>query len=59
MLKKQIKEILQNTKEGTKFMVFHPAQGYFANDYKLNQMPIEVEEIEPKKFIKYQKKQNS
>ena len=50
MLKKQIKEILQNTKEGTKFMVFHPAWGYFANDYKLKQMPIEVEGIEPKKI---------
>jgi zinc transport system substrate-binding protein len=44
----QIKEILQNTKEGTKFMVFHPAWGYFANDYKLEQMPIEVEGKEPK-----------
>ena len=31
-------------------MVFHPAWGYFANDYKLKQMPIEVERKELKKI---------
>jgi len=44
----KIKNILSNTKENTKFMVFHPAWGYFANDYKLNQIAIEVEGKEPK-----------
>ena len=45
---KQIKEILKNTKRGTKFMVFHPAWGYFANQYGLEQLSIEVEGKEPK-----------
>lgn len=44
----KINELLANTKDGTKFMVFHPAWGYFAKDYKLEQMAIEVEGKEPK-----------
>ncbi|MBI3873869.1 MAG: zinc ABC transporter substrate-binding protein [Arcobacter sp.] len=44
---KQIKEILKNTKVGTKFMVFHPAWGYFAKDYGLVQFAIEVEGKNP------------
>ncbi len=44
----KINEILANTKDGTKFMVFHPAWGYFAEEYKLEQMAIEVEGKEPK-----------
>jgi len=31
-----------------KFMVFHPAWGYFAKAYDLVQVPIEVEGKEPK-----------
>jgi zinc transport system substrate-binding protein len=30
-----------------KFMVFHPAWGYFARDYGLEQIPIEIEGKEP------------
>nr|WP_319396233.1 zinc ABC transporter substrate-binding protein [uncultured Desulfobacter sp.] len=34
--------------EGMQFMVFHPAWGYFARDYKLKMIPIEVEGKDPK-----------
>ncbi len=43
-----IKEVLKDTKAGTKFMVFHPAWGYFAHQYGLEQVAIEVEGKEPK-----------
>ena len=33
--------------ENRRFMVFHPAWGYFAHDYGLQQMPIEIEGKEP------------
>lgn len=39
---KSIKEILKNTKPKSKFMVFHPAWGYFAKDYNLEQLAIEA-----------------
>ena len=32
---------------GRKFMVFHPAWSYFARDYRLEQLPIEMEGKEP------------
>jgi zinc transport system substrate-binding protein len=32
---------------GKKFMVFHPAWGYFARDYGLEQLPIEIEGKSP------------
>jgi len=35
-------------KQGLKFMVFHPAWGYFAQAYGLEQMPIEIEGKAPK-----------
>jgi len=35
-------------KSGMKFIVFHPAWGYFANAYKLEQVPVEIEGKEPK-----------
>ncbi|MBN2823807.1 MAG: zinc ABC transporter substrate-binding protein [Campylobacterales bacterium] len=44
----KIKNILKDTPKGAKFMVFHPAWGYFAAQYHLTQMPIEVEGKEPK-----------
>ena len=51
---KEIKNILQNTAVGSKFMVFHPAWGYFASQYNLVQLPIEIEGKSPKlKTIKY------
>ncbi len=44
----QIKKILKDTPKDTKFMVFHPAWGYFARDYNLIQLPIEIEGKSPK-----------
>jgi zinc transport system substrate-binding protein len=50
------------SKKGMKFMVFHPAWGYFAKAYDLVQVPIEVEGKEPKpaqlsELIKFAKKE--
>jgi len=42
----EIKDTLAGI-EGKKFMVFHPAWGYFAREYGLEQIPIEVEGKEP------------
>ena len=42
----EITETLANLKT-RKFMAFHPAWGYFARDYGLEQMPIEVEGKDP------------
>jgi zinc transport system substrate-binding protein len=39
---------LFSDKKGAKFMVFHPAWGYFARTYGLEQVPVEVEGKEPK-----------
>lgn len=60
---KEIRSILKNTPKNSKFMVFHPAWGYFASSYGLVQVPIEVEGKEPKplalgKLIKEAKEQN-
>ncbi len=44
----KIKDILSNTKPNSKFMVFHPAWGYFAKQYNLQQFPIEIEGKSPK-----------
>lgn len=44
----QIKTILKNTPKGSKFMIFHPSWGYFAKEYGLIQLPIELEGKEPK-----------
>jgi zinc transport system substrate-binding protein len=35
-------------KQGLRFMVFHPAWGYFARTYGLEQIPIEMEGKDPK-----------
>lgn len=43
----QIKSNLASIKNG-KFMVFHPAWGYFAKQYNLEQIGIEVDGKEPK-----------
>jgi len=55
----EITEILKGLK-ARKFMVFHPAWGYFAHDYGLKQIPIEVEGKDPSaralaELIKYAK----
>jgi len=42
----EIAETLAGVK-GKKFMVFHPAWSYFARDYGLEQIPVEVEGKEP------------
>lgn len=41
-----IRSVFKNLKT-RKFMVFHPAWGYFARDYGLEQIPVEVEGKEP------------
>ena len=53
----EIKSTLQASK-GLRFMVFHPSWGYFAKDYGLEQIPIEIEGKTPKpaqlvKLIRY------
>lgn len=62
-LDNRIKNILKETPRGAKFMVFHPAWGYFAKQYCLVQIPIEIEGKSPKpkdiiKIIKMAKEQN-
>ncbi|MFV7789967.1 metal ABC transporter solute-binding protein, Zn/Mn family [Aliarcobacter lanthieri] len=46
-LDNEIKDILAPYKSKS-FMVFHPSWGYFAKQYGLNQIPIEIEGKEPK-----------
>ena len=46
-LDRELKTILA-AKKGAAFMVFHPSWGYFARDYGLVQMPIELEGKSPK-----------
>lgn len=43
----KINKILLNIPNDSKFMVFHPAWGYFARDYGLIQFPVEKEGKEP------------
>lgn len=47
-LDQEIKSIFSTLSPGTKFMVFHPAWGYFARAYGLTQIPVEIEGKEPK-----------
>jgi zinc transport system substrate-binding protein len=47
-VKKEIKSSLKDTPKGSKFMVFHPSWGYFANEFGLKQIPIEIEGKKPK-----------
>jgi len=44
----KIKNILSTKPKGTKFMVFHPSWGYFAQTYGLKQLPVELEGKSPK-----------
>lgn len=46
-LDKDLMEIFKD-KKGLKFMVYHPAWGYFARAYGLEQVPVEIEGKEPK-----------
>lgn len=45
-LDNEIRELLADLPSRT-FMVYHPAWGYFADDYKLVQLPIEIEGKSP------------
>ncbi|MEA2048907.1 MAG: zinc ABC transporter substrate-binding protein [Campylobacterota bacterium] len=59
----KIKETFSTLPQGSKFMVFHPSWGYFANAYGLVQLTIEVEGKEPKpktlrKIIDMARKEN-
>ncbi|MEA2072349.1 MAG: zinc ABC transporter substrate-binding protein [Campylobacterota bacterium] len=45
---KKIRKILSSLPNNSKIMVFHPSWGYFARDYGLTQLTIEVEGKEPK-----------
>ena len=57
---------LKNTfagKQGFQFMVFHPSWGYFARNYGLQQVPVEIEGKDPKpaqlkKLIEYAQKKH-
>ncbi len=42
----KLKSLLSNRK-GTMFLVYHPSWGYFARDYGLEQVPVELEGKEP------------
>ena len=44
----EIRGIFTEKGRGMRFMVFHPAWGYFADAYGLEQIPIEIEGKEPK-----------
>ncbi|MDD4837448.1 MAG: zinc ABC transporter substrate-binding protein [Dethiosulfovibrio sp.] len=46
-LDSELAEILSSSR-GKAFMVFHPSWGYFAHDYGLEQIAVEVEGKEPK-----------
>jgi zinc transport system substrate-binding protein len=44
----QIRTLLKDTPKHTNFLVFHPSWGYFAQEFDLEQVAIEVEGKEPK-----------
>lgn len=44
----KIKHVLKDIRAKEKFMVFHPSWGYFANEYNLTQIAVEVEGKKPK-----------
>ncbi len=45
---KQLKQILSTLPKHQKFVVFHPMLGYFAKDYHLEEIAIEIEGKSPK-----------
>lgn len=59
----KIKSILKDLEPKAKFMVFHPSWGYFANEYNLIQIAVEVNGKHPKpremiKIIEEAKEEN-
>jgi len=62
LLDAEIRKIFSEKGKHNRFMVFHPSWGYFAEDYGLEQVPIEAEGKEPgpaqlKALIEYAGKQ--
>ncbi|MCK8600970.1 metal ABC transporter solute-binding protein, Zn/Mn family [Desulfoferrobacter suflitae] len=47
-LDQKIRNLMQDVGRQRKFMIFHPAWGYFAEAYGLEQIPVEIEGKEPK-----------
>ena len=47
-LESHIKRLLSEVPKNSTFMVFHPSWGYFAKEYKLHQLAIEIEGKTPK-----------
>ena len=43
----KISDLFADTSQGTRFMVYHPAWGYFAKAYDLIQIPVEMEGKKP------------
>lgn len=46
-LQQKIRSLLSNSRSGQPFMVFHPSWGYFAEEFGLTQISVEVEGKEP------------
>jgi len=44
----ELNAIFSKAGKNNKFMVFHPSWGYFAKEYGLEQIPVEIEGKEPK-----------
>jgi len=57
----ELKGIFTGGKKRMEFIVFHPSWGYFAGEYGLKQVPVEIEGKDPKpadlqRLVKYAKK---
>jgi zinc transport system substrate-binding protein len=57
----ELKGIFAGKRKGMEFIVFHPSWGYFAGEYGLKQIPVEIEGKDPKpadlqRLIKHAKK---
>ena len=57
----ELKGIFTGKRKGMEFIVFHPSWGYFAGEYGLKQIPMEIEGKDPKpadlqRLIKHAKK---
>jgi len=57
----ELKGIFAGKRKGMEFIVFHPSWGYFAGEYGLKQIPVEIEGKNPKpsdlqRLIKHAKK---
>ncbi|MFO7728812.1 MAG: zinc ABC transporter substrate-binding protein [Desulfonatronovibrio sp.] len=47
-LDQKIKQTFSDIRPGSRFMVFHPSWGYFAREYGLVQIPVEIQGKEPR-----------